>query len=177
MTMEKQQETTLLKARSYRSVLAVAYDYYTETFRPMLKANWPYILASALIIPELLLWLMVARWLTHRPVSSLFRSAKKHWLLLIGVVIGGLIATTPLCLLVSLPLIILMAAYWESYSCMMMGDPQGMPTYMPWLVGIIWVVTACITACIRLFVVYVAYFAWGSAETRRRDRIQQKLNI
>ena len=175
--MEKQLDMTLLKARSYRSVLAVAYEYYTNTFRRMLKANWPYILVSALIIPEVLLWFMVARWLTQRSFSSLFRSARKHWLLLVGVVIVGLIAVTPLCLLISLPLLILMTAYWESYTCMMMGDPQGMPNYMPWLVGIVWFVTICVSACIRLLVVYVAYYAWGAAESRRRDRLQQKLNI
>ena len=177
MTMEKQQETTLLKARSYRSVLAVAFESYINTFRKMLKANWPYVLASALIIPEVLLWLMVARWLSQRPLNKVFRSAKGHWLLIIGVVLAGLIVLLPVMLLVSLPLIILLMAYWEQYTCLMMGDPLGMPAHMPWLVAAVWVITACILACIRLYIVYVAYYACGSAEARRRDRIQHKLNI
>ena len=38
--MEKQHDTTSLKVRSYRSVLAVGFQHYNEMFRAFFKASW-----------------------------------------------------------------------------------------------------------------------------------------
>ncbi len=46
--MEKQQDMTLMKARSYRSVLSTGFKLYTENFRRLFKASWPMALLYAL---------------------------------------------------------------------------------------------------------------------------------
>ncbi len=46
--MEKQQDMTLLKARSYRNVLSTGFRLYTENFRRLFKASWPMALLYAL---------------------------------------------------------------------------------------------------------------------------------
>lgn len=46
--MEKQQDTTLLKARSYRRVLSVGFRFYSEHFRAFFKASWQMALLYAL---------------------------------------------------------------------------------------------------------------------------------
>lgn len=46
--MEKQKDNTLLKARSYRSVLATGFRLYTENFRRLFKASWQMALLYAL---------------------------------------------------------------------------------------------------------------------------------
>lgn len=46
--MEKQQDLALLKARSYRSVLASGFRLYTENFRRLFKASWQMALLYAI---------------------------------------------------------------------------------------------------------------------------------
>ena len=198
--MEKTSNDILIKERSYRRVTSAAFHLYARSFRNMLKAQWMYLagtaivwtavgllvmydlyflvpLAALAVILELAAWLMLARWLTKRPVRRLFRAARRHWLLLLGVVAGGVLALLPVCALVSLPLVVLLLAEWESQSSTLMGDPSGMPGYMPYLTAAVWLVSALLQICIRLLIVYVGYYAWGSAEARRRERERQKLNI
>ena len=47
--MEKQQELTLMKARSYRSILADGYRFYNENFRKLFKASWLMTLGFAVV--------------------------------------------------------------------------------------------------------------------------------
>ena len=198
--MEYQQDDTLLKVRSSQGILASAFRLYTRSFGQMLKASWIHLLDTALVttaagmlvvyslylmVPlvavavalELVLWLMVTRWLTKRPLRKLFSYAKRHWLLLTGIVIGGWLALLPVCGVVSLPLIVLTLAEWESENSVMQGDTVSMPSYIPYLSAVVWFVTACLQILIRLLIVYMAYYAWGSAETRQREREQQKMTI
>ena len=126
---------------------------------------------------ELLLWLMVTRQVAQRPLRSIFRSIRRHWLLLTGIAIGGWIALLPVCLLVCLPFIILVFAQWESSTSTLFGDPSGMPSYMPYLMVASWFITTLLQLAVRLFIIYAGYYAWGSAEARKREREQQKLNI
>ncbi len=46
--MEKQQDTALMKARSYRNVLSTGFKLYTENFRRLFKASWLMALVYAL---------------------------------------------------------------------------------------------------------------------------------
>ena len=195
-TMEKQQEDTLMKVRSFRSILAAAFRLYTSRFLALLKSQWIHLLdtsivtaavamfvvydlylfiplAAVAVLLELVLWLMTARWLTQRPLRSLFRMAKRHWLLLIGVVLSGVIVLSPLYAFVTLPAAVLTLAEWESQQGVMIGDPQTMPAYSLYLAAVTWLITAFLQLCIRLYIVFVAYYACGSAETRQREREEQ----
>ena len=198
--MEKQQEETLMKVRGYRSIMAVAFHLYTRRFWPMLKAVWPWLLVAALvttgiammidyinyvfvplvavaILLEFALWLRTSCWLTQRPLRSVLRTAGRHWLLLIGIILLSILLTLPVCVIVSLPAIILMLAQWESEYGISMGDVVSLPTYFIYIAAVTWFITALLHLCIRLVTVFFGYYAWGSAETTRREREQQKLNM
>ena len=67
--MEKQQDNSLMKARSYRSVLSAGFRLYTENFRRLFKASWQMVLLHAVVcgglgtllaikIPEMTLGIM-----------------------------------------------------------------------------------------------------------------------
>ena len=198
--MEKQQEEILMKVRSGRGVMAVAFHLYIKRFWAMLKTVWPWLIGVAVVyaaiammidyinyvfVPlvavavllELALWVRTSCWLTQRPLSNVLRAAKKHWLLLIGMAVLGTLLTLPVCVVVALPAIILMLAQWESQYGISMGDPISMPTYYIYLAAATWFITALLHVCIRLYTVFLGYYAWGSAETRKQEREQQRLNL
>ena len=197
-TMERQNDLTLMKVRSSRSVLSAAFQYYTQSFRQMLKATWIPAVATALastatgmllnmelyfLVPlavisvmlELLTWFFTARWLARHPMGKLFRPALRHWGVLLGVTICGIILMIPICGIIGIPLLILILAQIDSQTGTMIGDPSGMPSYIPWLTAIVWFIVVLLQVVIRLFIVFLGYYAWGSAEARQREK--QKLNI
>ena len=97
-TMEKEQDLTLMKARSYRSVLADGYRLYNENFRKLFKASWILAIVYALCcgafgtltaikVPELTLALM-------QQLSSMqgfFAETAKTYALTIAGIIGLLL--------------------------------------------------------------------------------------
>jgi hypothetical protein len=132
-------------------------------------------LAIAVAFLELLTWLFAAQWLAGRPMLRLFRPALRHWVLLPLTIVGTSVALLPLTLIAALPLLVLVLAQIESQSGAMMGDPTGMPSYIPWLTGVVSMVITLLLVYIHLFPAFVAYYTWGSAEARQQER--QKLNI
>ena len=196
--MEKQQDNTLMKARSHRNVLATAFRTYTGSFWKLVRATWiPAVVTAAVstalvmmvcmelyffvplaivaVLLELITWLFAAQWLAGRPVVRLFRPALRHWLLLPLTIVGISVLLIPLTLMVAMPLLVLTFAQVESQSGALTGDPTGMPSYIPWLTGAVSMGTSLLLVYIHLFSAFVAYYAWGSAETRQQER--QKLNI
>jgi len=57
--MEKQQDTTPLKVRSFRKVLTTGYQHYTSHFRAFFKASWLIALPTALLFGALATALLV----------------------------------------------------------------------------------------------------------------------
>ena len=97
-TMEKEQDLTLMKARSYRSVLADGYRLYNENFRKLFKASWILAIVYALCcgafgtltaikVPELTLALM--QQLTS--LQGFFAETVKTYALTIAGIIGLLL--------------------------------------------------------------------------------------
>lgn len=193
--MEKQDEN-ILKVRGYRSIVAAAFRLYSRRFLPMLKSQWPYLLATALVtvtdnmltlyqqylsvplvllegILELLLWLMTARWLTQRPLRNVVRTAWHHWFVLLWVTFVGSIFLIPLSVVLGLPQIILMLAHADAAQSTMLGDADGMPSSMPYMMAVVNLLTALMLLLLRLILVYVGYYAWGSAEAKKRERQAQ----
>ena len=58
-----------------------------------------------------------------------------------------------------------------------MGDPFGMPTYFDCLAAGTWFLAAFLQAYILMSLLFVGYYAYGSSETQKKEREQQKLNI
>ncbi len=185
-------DDTVLKARGYRSIIAAALRQYKSHFWAMLKALWPWLLASALlytavlmltvyeayffvplaIIAELfevlVLWLMATRWLTRRPVKEVFRLIGRHWILLFFVALGCCLILKPLTDIITLPAIILALAQWNAMDSLLMGDAPSMPSYVVYLAAATWLITLFISITFRLLILYIGYYAWGSAEAKRR---------
>ena len=96
--MEKNQDLTLMKARSYRSVLADGYRLYNENFRKLFKASWILAIVYALCcgafgtltaikVPELTLALMQQL----SSIQGFFAETAKTYALTIAGIIGLLL--------------------------------------------------------------------------------------
>ena len=196
-TMESQQQDIFLKIRSYRSIIAAAGHLYTSKCWQTLKAVWPFLLLTALtevavillviydlyffvplaaiaLLLELLLWWKTGSSITQRPLRALWRPARRHLFLLIGITLLGLIVLLPAEAFIALPALVLTLAEWQSKQGVMMGDPQTMPTYMPYATAAVWFLITLLLLCLRLFIVFTAYYAWGSAEAKHLEQQQQK---
>jgi hypothetical protein len=97
-TMEKDQDLTLMKARSYRSVLADGYRLYNENFRKLFKASWILAIVYALCcgafgtltaikVPELTFALMQQL----SSIQGFFAETAKTYALTIAGIIGLLL--------------------------------------------------------------------------------------
>lgn len=110
-------------------------------------------------------------------MGIMFKAASRHWLLSLGILLIGLLVITPICLFVCLPAIILMVASVQAHIGTLMGDPLGMPSYLSWMAGGTWLLAAFLQIYITLSLLFIGYYAYGSAETQKKEREQQKLNI
>ncbi len=113
---------------------------------------------------------------THS-LATMFKAASCHWPLTIGILIIGFIVVTPICLFVCLPAIILMVASVQAQIGTLMGDPLGMPSYLHWMAGGTWLLAAFLQIYITISLLFIGYYAYGSAETQKKEREQQKLSI
>jgi len=221
---EKQQDYTLMKARSYRRVITTGLRLYTSSFRKVFRATWPFTLALILIaavcgaivttrlLPVALQilalpaykwlivqehWMMIAatvllsvtglavfvliglktgrRLDMFHTIKGLCKAAVRHWLLTLGILLAGAVILIPVCLFVSLPVVILTTASIQAQAGTLMGDPLGMPSYITWLAGGTWLLAAFLQVYILMSLLPIGYFAYGSAETRKQE--QQKLSI
>ena len=112
-----------------------------------------------------------------RPFRSMLKAAGRHWLLTIGILLVGLVVVVPICLFACLPAIILTVAAIQAHIGTLMGDPFGMPTYIDCLAAGTWFLAAFLQVYILMSLLFVGYYAYGSAETQKKEREQQKLNI
>ena len=112
-----------------------------------------------------------------RPFRSMLKAAGRHWLLTLGVLLVELVVVVPICLFVCLPVIILTIAVIQAHIGTIMGDPFAMPSYIDWLAAGTWFLAAFLQVYILTSLLFVGYYAYGSAETQKKEREQQKLNI
>ena len=111
------------------------------------------------------------------PFRYMLKAAGRHWLLTIGILLVGLVVIVPICLFACLPAIILTIAAIQAHVGTLMGDPFGMPTYIEYLAAGTWFLAAFLQVYILMSLLFVGYYAYGSAETQKKEREQQKLNI
>lgn len=147
------------------------------------QEHWPLIIAVILLFVidcGLLVFIYRAtgrRLNLFRSLRTALKAALRHWLLTLGIVIAGGVVMLFVCLLCSLPVIILTTASLQAQMGTLIGDPLGMPSYLAVLAGGTWLLTAFLQVYILLSLLFVGYYAYGSAETQQQEREQQKLNI
>lgn len=110
-------------------------------------------------------------------LRTALKAALRHWLLTLGIVLAGGVVMLFVCLLCSLPVIILTMASLQAQMGTLIGDPLGMPSYLAVLAGGTWLLTAFLQVYILISLLFVGYYAYGSAETQQQEREQQKLSI
>ena len=105
------------------------------------------------------------------------RAAGRHWLLTLCLLVAGNLILVPFLLLAALPAMILLVVSVTAQSGTLMGDPLGLPAYLPWLSAGTWLIAAYIGSYLQLCLLFVGYYAYGALETRKKERKQQELNL
>jgi hypothetical protein len=174
--MEKDNENTLQKIRSSRACIRDGYQWFSARFRKIFRLTWPAALVFAivsavasalpvlvsptLVLPAIGLWIIAVialiaytskclRKKLLEPVGPIaFGSRMRQLGLIVLVTIVCLIAVTILTIITSLPMVIMMAANWESQIGVLQGDPAGMPDYVKWLsIGAFLIAGFCRLTC------------------------------
>ncbi len=136
------------------------------------------LLLVASIVVMVLIWRATGlRMNLFHSMKRMLKAAGRHWLLTLLILVAGIIVLIPVCLFVSMPVIILTTASIQAQAGTLMGDPLGMPSYVMWLAAGTWLLAAFLQVYILLSLLFVGYYAYGSVETQRREREQQKLSI
>ena len=136
------------------------------------------LLFVASIVVMILIWRATGRRMNlFHSMRRMLKAAGRHWLLTLLILVAGAIVLIPVCLFVSLPVIILTTASIQAQAGTLMGDPLGMPSYIMWLATGTWLLAAFLQVYILLSLLFIGYYAYGSVETQQREREQQKLSI
>jgi len=136
------------------------------------------LLFVASIVVMILIWRATGRRMNlFHSMRRMLKAAGRHWLLTLLILVAGAIVLIPVCLFVSLPVIILTTASIQAQAGTLMGDPLGMPSYIMWLAAGTWLLAAFLQVYILLSLLFIGYYAYGSVETQQREREQQKLSI
>jgi hypothetical protein len=202
-TMEKNNENTLQKIRSGRACISDGYQWFSARFRRIFRLTWPAALVFAVIsavasaLPVLVspafVWPAIGLWIvavilflayTSRrlrkhllePTGPIpFSARMRHLGLTVLVTIVCLIAVIVLTLITSLPMVIMMAANWESQIGVLMGDPAGMPDYVKWLSIGAFLIAGFLQAYVWMTIIAPLYMANITIALREKER--KELNI
>ncbi len=197
--MEKEKEDILQKRRSGRACIRDGYQLYISHFRQIFKQKWivslvfalmmtvvsamPVLLSPTLLFPAMalaiiavLILLYVSNYRLRR--SGFFQSIGKvaisMWLRHIGmlllVLFVGLMIVFVLSIITSLPMLIMMAANWESQTGVLNGDPVGMPSYVKWLSLAAFLVAGFIQAYVWMSLICPLYLTRVSIMKQEQDK-------
>ena len=105
-----------------------------------------------------------------------FRQGFRYW--------GGIFAVLFVVLLIAviflsitmLPATVLTVASMKSLAGVMMGDPQGMPSYMGWLSFLVFTLSGFIQSYVILATLFPAYYMAGSIEQQEIQRNEKTKN-
>ena len=197
--MEKDNENILLKSRSSRACIRDGYHFYFSNFKRIFKTTWPIAIVFAVLsavasaMPVLLapnltlaggllatvsvLLLLIAGWRILRRRQLLEKTARipfKSWLRHTGMIliicIVCFFTISILIMLTSLPMVIMMAANWQSKMGVLSGDPVGMPDYVLWLSIGVFLIAGFIQAYIWMTALGPGYLMKGSIAQQEKER-------
>jgi hypothetical protein len=197
-TMEKDNENTLQKIRSSRACIRDGYQWFSARFRRIFRLTWPAALVFAIIsavasaLPVLvsptLVWPAIGLWIVAvivflaytskrlrkhllEPIGPIpFGARMRHLGLIVLVTIVCLIAVTILTLITSLPMVIMMAANWESQMGVLNGDPAGMPDYVTWLSIVAFLVAEFLKAYMWMTIICPFYLVRISVALKEKEK-------
>lgn len=94
----------------------------------------------------------------------------RHWGFIFVVVLVALIVELLLLMLLSLPAIILSAANTQSMHGISIGDPVGLPSYMPALAAGTFLIIGFLQAYVMLSVLFPIYYMYGSIDAQEQEK-------
>ena len=101
---------------------------------------------------------------------SSYKKGLRRWgYIFVLLLLTGLVMF-PFVLIVCLPLIIMVTSMMLSTNGVLQGDPSGLPGGFMWLYYVVYVVTVFVLAFFTVFELMVAYFMYGTIETREQER-------
>ena len=196
--MEKSNENTLQKIRSGRACISDGYQWFSARFRRIFRLTWsaalvfavisavasalPVLVSPAFVWPAIGLWIVAVilflaytsrRLRKHllEPTGPIpFSARMRHLGLTVLVTIVCLIAVIVLTLITSLPMVIMMAANWESQMGVLNGDPAGMPDYVTWLSIVAFLVAEFLKAYVWMTIICPFYLVRISVALKEKEK-------
>ena len=101
----------------------------------------------------------------------------RHLGSLLAVVIVTSLVVDMVALLLSLPMQILDMANIQAQTGVLIGDPLGMPTYMPKLTAAVFTLASFLQAYVLMAAAFPLYYAYGSIEADEEERSKAQKNI
>ena len=105
-------------------------------------------------------------------LSAGYAIGMRHLGSLLAVVIVTLLVVNIVALLLSLPMQILYMANIQAQTGVLMGDPLGMPAYMPKLTAAVFILASFLQAYVVAAAAFPLYYAYGSIEANEDERKQ-----
>jgi len=109
-----------------------------------------------------------------RQLSQGYPVGLRHWGFIFTVVFVALLVEIVLSLFTSLPASIISLANIQATQSLMMGDPNGMPSYIGWLAAATFLLIGFIQAYVQLSVMFPLYYLYGSIEVLEQERNEFK---
>ena len=100
-----------------------------------------------------------------------WKTGMRHWGYIFLTLLLTTICLSVILLIITLPLIILMTAYNLSMQGVAQGDEAGVPGYFNILAYLIAVAANFIIYFMSIFALFVAYYIYGSIETKERKKM------
>lgn len=107
-----------------------------------------------------------------RALAAGYPVGLRHLGALLAVVVVTLLLVAVVALLLSLPMQILYLANIQAQTGLLMGDPLGMPAYMPRLTAAVFVLATFLQAYVLMAQAFPLYYAYGSIEATEEERRQ-----
>jgi len=112
-----------------------------------------------------------------RNLWSLFKTGMRHFGFLFGTELLAMLIAYLVCLLVSVPFLILFSANLTSIVGTVQGDPSGLPGYIPWLLFVVSALTVFVGLVVWLWNTIVILYACGSIDARQMSRDEALNNL
>ena len=105
-----------------------------------------------------------------------FRQGFRYWGGIFAVLFVVLLIAVIILSITMLPATVLTVASMKSLAGVMMGDPQGMPSYMGWLSFLVFTLSGFIQSYVILATLFPAYYMAGSIEQQEIQRNEKTKN-
>ena len=110
-----------------------------------------------------------------KSIKWFFKPGFRYWGMFFATWLITMFITTAITLFCELPAVIIGIANVKAYTGAAMGDPLGMPDYLPLMTFIAFFVAGFVQAYVHLSSIFPFYYAFGMAKTIETERNKMKI--